>query len=185
MKIVIINGEGRVGKDTFVHFCSQIDPYIVYGVSIIDEVKAGAVHFNWDREDKSEKARKFLSDLKDAWEEFNDGPYETVKWRIGLIEQIHEFQKNLDKVIVFIHSREPDDIERFVNDYKAITLTIDVADVETVDEEIEVETETADDIVYETNSDKGTNENQTINVNYQFGHNNFNNIGSLTFIDKD
>ena len=130
MKIVIINGEGRVGKDTFVHFCSQIDPYIVYGVSIIDEVKAGAVHFNWNREDKSEKARKFLSDLKDAWEEFNDGPYETVKWRIGLIEQIHEFQKNLDKVIVFIHSREPDDIERFVNDYKAITLLIRRPEVE-------------------------------------------------------
>lgn len=73
------------------------------------------------------------------------------------------------------------------NDYKAINLTIDEAVEETTDEEVEIETgqEKPDDIVYETNSDKSTNENQTINVNYQFGHNNFNNIGSLTFIDKD
>lgn len=73
--------------------------------------------------------------------------------------------------------------------YKAITLTIDAATVETTNEEIEPEQEqeqeTSDGILYETNSDKSTNDNQTINVNYQFGHNNFNNIGSLTFIDKD
>ena len=73
------------------------------------------------------------------------------------------------------------------DNYKAVTLTIDVAPVEKPDEETEVEPEqpTPADIVYETNSDKSTNENQAINVNYQFGHNNFNNIGSLTFIDKD
>ena len=82
-------------------------------------------------------------------------------------------------------------IYKFTSDigdtYKAITLTIDATAVETANEEIEVEQkqEPSDDIVYETNSDKSTNENQTINVNYQFGHNNFNNIGSLTFIDKD
>lgn len=50
---------------------------------------------------------------------------------------------------------------------------------------VEPEINTPDDIAYETNSNKSTNENQTINVNYQFGRNNFNNIGSLTFIDKD
>lgn len=71
--------------------------------------------------------------------------------------------------------------------YKAITLTIDTEIEEITDKETEVESEqlTPDDIIYKTNSDKSTNENQTINVNYQFGHNNFNNIGSLTFIDKD
>lgn len=71
--------------------------------------------------------------------------------------------------------------------YKTINLNIDVAAVKTTIDEIEVEPEqeTSDDILYETNSDKSTNDNQTINVNYQFGHNNFNNIGSLTFIDKD
>ena len=82
-------------------------------------------------------------------------------------------------------------IYKFTSDigdnYKAITLTIDATAVETANEEIEPEQEqeTSDGILYETNSDKSTNDNQTINVNYQFGHNNFNNIGSLTFIDKD
>ena len=49
----------------------------------------------------------------------------------------------------------------------------------------ETEQPTLDEIIYETNSNKSTNESKTINVNYQFGRNNFNNIGSLTFIDKD
>ena len=73
------------------------------------------------------------------------------------------------------------------NNYKAISLVIDVENIEATNEEVAEETEqpSLDGIIYETNSNKSTNENKTINVNYQFGRNNFNNIGSLTFIDKD
>lgn len=73
------------------------------------------------------------------------------------------------------------------NNYKAISLVIDVENIEATNEEVVDETEqpSLDGIIYETNSNKSTNENKTINVNYQFGRNNFNNIGNLTFIDKD
>lgn len=73
------------------------------------------------------------------------------------------------------------------NNYKAINLVIAVENIEATNEETPEETEqpSLDGIIYETNSNKSTNENKTINVNFQFGRNNFNNIGSLTFIDKD
>lgn len=130
MKIVVINGQARVGKDTFVHFCSQLDKYNVYNISIIDAVKTAAVQFDWERTDKSENARRFLSELKDAWARFNDGPYQVVKWRIDLIKQSQNMRGGLDNTVIFIHSREPDDIERFVNDYNATTVLIRRAAVE-------------------------------------------------------
>lgn len=73
------------------------------------------------------------------------------------------------------------------DNYKTISLVADAENIETTNEEVVDETEqpSLDGIIYETNSNKSTNENKTINVNYQFGRNNFNNIGSLTFIDKD
>lgn len=71
--------------------------------------------------------------------------------------------------------------------YKKINVVVDIEIEDTPEEETTDETEqtTLDEIIYETNSNKSTNESKTINVNYQFGRNNFNNIGSLTFIDKD
>lgn len=128
MKIVIINGEARVGKDSFVHFCSQIEPYQIYNLSIIDAVKTAAAVFDWDRKDKSESARRFLSDLKDSWARFNDGPYKTIEQRIKLIKALNEEKES--NILIFIHSREPEDIQRFVQDYNAQTLLIRRAAVE-------------------------------------------------------
>ena len=42
-----------------------------------------------------------------------------------------------------------------------------------------------DDVGFETHSDKYTNETNKAMINFQIGCNNFNNIGSMTFIDKD
>lgn len=123
MKIVVINGEGGSGKDTFVRIYQQI-----YGntanMSMIDAVKTVARSFDW-HDEKDAKARKFLSDLKDAWEEYNDGPYKTMQWRIKLRQDMENFKnKNDDNLTIFIHAREPHDIKRFVEDYNAFTILI-------------------------------------------------------------
>ena len=85
------------------------------------------------------------------------------------------------------NNKKHDFISNIGDNYKAISLVTDAENIETTNEEVVDETEqpSLDGIIYETNSNKSTNENKTINVNYQFGRNNFNNIGSLTFIDKD
>lgn len=115
---------GGVGKDTFVKTCQRIRPHKIYNASMIDAVKREAKSFGWHNE-KDDKARRFLSDLKDAWERYNDGPYELIKYRIELIERT-EFMRyqTTEDIIIFVHVREPNDIERLVNDYNAFTLLI-------------------------------------------------------------
>ena len=62
-EIVVINGSGGVGKDTFVQFCNEYTP--IMNISSVDKVKEAAkVLAGWNGE-KDEKSRKFLSDLKE------------------------------------------------------------------------------------------------------------------------
>ena len=124
MKIVAINGYAGSGKDTFVQMCQKIRPQKIYNVSMVDAVKREAVSFGWHGE-KTDDARRFLSDLKDAWERYNNGPYDTVKWRIEAIKNLAEMRGgDSSDLIVFVHTREPDDIEKFVKDFNAFTLLI-------------------------------------------------------------
>ena len=60
-QIVIINGTGGCGKDTFVSFVSKYKR--VYNFSSIDKVKEIAKLIGWNG-GKTDKDRKFLSDLK-------------------------------------------------------------------------------------------------------------------------
>lgn len=117
--IIIINGIGGSGKDTFVEFASQYAS--ICNFSSIDKIKeiASLQFFEKDKEMawltkygwkglKTEKDRKFLSSLKRACTEYNDLPfYETMK-------AIENFQ-NSDKEIMFIHIREPEEIRRTKN----------------------------------------------------------------------
>lgn len=124
MKIVVLNGFPRSGKTTFAKTCQHIRPGKIHNISIIDAVKTQARSFGWHG-DKDEKGRRFLSDLKDAWERYNDGPYDTIKWRIEAIKNLEEMKnQSSDELIIFVDAREPDDIEKFVKDYNAFTLLI-------------------------------------------------------------
>ena len=112
--IVVINGTGGCGKDTFIKLISKYKR--VYNFSSIDKVKEIARIIGWDGT-KDEKSRKFLSDLKNLTKEYNDMPYNCTK------EAIEEF-KNSDCEIMFIHIREPEEIKRIVDTFGAKTLFI-------------------------------------------------------------
>ena len=66
-QIFILNGSGGVGKDLFVNMVktsvNKFSPYRVWNYSSIDKVKAIATQIGWSG-GKTEKDRKFLSDLK-------------------------------------------------------------------------------------------------------------------------
>ena len=125
MKIVIINGYGGAGKDTFVEFCKKKDNDVfIQNFSTVDCVKEIAEKCGWLGE-KTEKSRRFLSDLKDAMTKYNDKPYYNVLEKIDrLLYRFSYYEIPTDELIIFIHAREPKDIKRWVETLKARTLLI-------------------------------------------------------------
>ena len=130
MKVVIINGAPRSGKDTFVNLCKEKLGSFCYNFSTVDFVKEIAKQCGWDGE-KTPNNRKFLSDLKDLLTDWNDVPYRNMTQELAKIYLMAE-QYNLDhdKFVVFIHCREPEEIARFVKDYNATSLIIRRPEVE-------------------------------------------------------
>jgi hypothetical protein len=115
-KIVIINGSGGVGKDTFVNFCSKYTG--VVNISSVDVIKSAASILGWDG-GKTENDRKFLSDLKLLATDYNDHSFNYIK------ECIKRFKYNEHSNILFIHLREPGEIEKLKNEFpEIITLLI-------------------------------------------------------------
>lgn len=115
-QVLIINGTGGVGKGTFV---SALKKYIsVYSDSIINPVKDVAFDIGWNN-DKSEKGRAFLSELKIAMDKYNDYPFTCMAKLVNLFNS-----KVLDEQILCIDMREPKDIERAKKEFGAKSVLV-------------------------------------------------------------
>ena len=113
---LVINGCGGVGKDTLCDLAAK--HYRVYNISSVDPIKDIARTCGWDGR-KDDKSRRFLSDLKALTVAYNDFPTVWAKERyLGFLES--------DDEIMFLHIREPWEIEKFVRatDGAAKTLLI-------------------------------------------------------------
>lgn len=115
-QIFITNGMARSGKDTFAAYLNEFVPTLKY--SSIDKVKDVAKLCGWDG-GKTEKDRKFLSDLKVLTSEYSNMPFEAIK------NKVREFLNEDDRhVIMLIDIREPEEIERAKNTFGAGTILI-------------------------------------------------------------
>lgn len=140
-KIIVINGSGGVGKDTFIDYCFD---YLYTSENIncpyhqlakkktelkekcnIDTVKLCkeiAYMCGWAGT-KDEKNRKFLSDLKDLLTEWRDIPFLETTFAIDeCLEYLEE--EEIENGIVFVHTREPKDIQRYVDKYESQCITM-------------------------------------------------------------
>jgi len=112
----MINGSGKTGKDNFANFFIKHYDKKALNLSTIDKVKKIALKdFGWNGK-KTEPARKFLSEIKRVWAEFNNGPFE------DMVKQIEAHynklnKKNKQSIIYFIHCREPKEIQKFKDKY--------------------------------------------------------------------
>ena len=123
MKIIIINGSATSGKDSFVEFAKE-ESYQVYNFSTIDYIKKKALELGWDGE-KDERGRRLLSDLKDALSLYDDIPFKKVIKEIQtVLYKYDQFEQPTDKLIFFVHSREPEDIAKWKELTNAKTLFI-------------------------------------------------------------
>lgn len=113
-KIFILNGSGGVGKDTFVDLVSHYIPTIHF--SSVTKVKEIAKAIGWDG-GKTEKDRKFLSDLKLLCTEYNNMPFNSMN------EKVSEFI-NSNAELLFLDIREPNEIEIAKQAFNAETILV-------------------------------------------------------------
>lgn len=114
-KIIVINGLPKSGKDTFASFASKYA--ITTNFSSVDFVKEVARFAGWDGV-KDLKARLFLSKLKELLADYDDIPYKKIA------EEIAWFMSQPEQELLFIHIREPKEIERIVKNFGAITVLV-------------------------------------------------------------
>ena len=114
-QIFIINGSGGVGKDTVCEKCGHYTDVKV--VSSIDLVKHFATEMGLSGQ-KTPRDRRFLSDLKDLLTAYNDLPFKDIK------QKVNEFKQDTDNMFLFIHIREPEEIERAKKEFGAHTVLV-------------------------------------------------------------
>jgi hypothetical protein len=114
-QIFVINGMATSGKDSFVDMVNEFEP--VYNVSSVDIIKSMAQCIGWNGS-KTEKDRKFLSDLKRLCGEYNDSPF------TYLIRCVVLFKNHDAKKLMFVHIREPEEIKRFAERFGAKTILV-------------------------------------------------------------
>lgn len=146
-QVFIINGNGGVGKDTFVEFVA--DSFSTMNVSSVDKVKEVARVIGWSGE-KTERDRKFLSDLKLLCTNYNDMPLNDMK------EKYEEFINDNDLNFLFLHIREPEEIEKARMIFDAKTILIEKNSVKHITSNM------ADANVYNYNYDAIVNNNDGI-----------------------
>jgi len=125
LKVIIVNGRPGVGKTTFEDFCQEImGQVLVKKRSTIDIIKEIASNYGWNGQ-KTPRDRKFLSDLKDLFSNYNNLPHKDIENYIenweddlalrGLYNRPH---------ILFVDSREPEDIQKLKDEFEGMSLLI-------------------------------------------------------------
>jgi dephospho-CoA kinase len=121
-QVIIVNAYPKSGKTTFELFIAQYQATLIR--SSIDCVKELAKkYFGWNGI-KDEETRKFLSDMKRMFSEEFDIVYSDIS------KTIQRFYRDTSLELLMIDSREPAEIERFKNQFHAITVFVQRDDCE-------------------------------------------------------
>jgi hypothetical protein len=140
-KIIVINGKGGVGKDTLIKAVESMnEPHIgVYNESSIDPVRGMAARSFDGIENLSEAAkvkgnayRKFLSDMKKAVDDYYMAVHGTkyteeylYRCACDFAGGIGEYRDSSEDSVLFVHIREPENIQSFVERVRA-QLDVDI-----------------------------------------------------------
>lgn len=115
-EILIINGSGGVGKDTFVDLLGELIPVI--HESIVNPTKALAKQIGWDGS-KSEKDRKFLAELKSLIDMYNGYNYSEMEKLMTSF-----LNGELECELLCIDMREKFQIEKAKKEFGAKTVLV-------------------------------------------------------------
>jgi len=150
MKIYIMNGFPGSGKTTFEKCVGNLVKHVSI-ISTIDPIKKIAYDFGWNGE-KDAKGRKLLADLKRAWVTYDDQPFRYIGYELNGIDY------DYPDCVVFIDSREPEEIKELCERFEAKSVLIRRASVENKDQSNDSDKNVLDynyDIIIENNGDLG------------------------------
>ena len=113
LKVFIINGSGGSGKDTFCNYIEQLATeqnkrYHVESIYTSTPAKKWAKKMGWDG-DKRPCDRRFLCNLKDMLDYWNNATYKLIKDCFFAYYTTKSY-RYYSKTIFFIHAREEKDI---------------------------------------------------------------------------
>lgn len=114
-QIFILNGTAGAGKDTFAELLNKYIP--TKHISSIVPIKEAAKALGWSGK-KTDEYRKFLCELK----KFVNSQGNFI-WNY-LDEQVDKFRKDDNAKVLLIDIREPEEIKKAVERYKAKTILI-------------------------------------------------------------
>lgn len=125
LRVVVVNGHPESGKTTFEKICKEImGAQFCQICSTIDIIKEIATIGRWDGS-KDPRSRKFLSDLKDLFTEYNDAPLHSIEDAINNFEyDLKTYDVDDFAHVLFVDCREPKEIEKLKQKFNAITLLI-------------------------------------------------------------
>ena len=113
-QVFVINGPGGVGKDTLCAMAAK--HFKVKNESTITPIKEIARTCGWSGE-KTDRARKFLADLKALTVAYNDYP---TKWGKARFDEFMQSENE----IMFFHIREAEEIRKYVEATGGIAKTL-------------------------------------------------------------
>lgn len=126
MIVFVINGRGGAGKDQFVKYFTEFaGEDFVLNISTVDYIKEIASSLGWDGI-KDNLSRKYLSDLKDMATYWGDIPFNDVYKKTQWFDYTLKSLQGNQLGFVFIHCREPKEIQRIKEkfDYDVYTILI-------------------------------------------------------------
>lgn len=150
MKIYVINGFPGSGKTTFEEYVGKLIKHVSI-LSTINPIKEMAYDFGWNGE-KDAKGRKLLADLKRAWVTYDDQPFQYISHELQGIDY------DWPDCVVFIDSREPEEIKKLCEEFGAKSVLIRRAAIENNEQSNESDANVLNydyDIVIENNGDLG------------------------------
>ncbi len=115
--VIILNGTAKSGKTTFASLCKK-NFYCTYNISTITPIKQALTCMFVDIDNKDDRTRKLMSDLKDMMTEFNQCS------KIFVQKEIAKLNKLGMVYILFVDSREPEEIQWFKDNLKCKTLLV-------------------------------------------------------------
>ena len=130
-QIIILNGTGGSGKDTFINLCSKYASCM--SISSVDKVYEAASLMGWPRT-KTDKDRKLLAAINRALEEYDDIPFKDccalindflLSFQNRYEPMTDTYEKN-DTDFIFLDVRSPEIIDRFKERYNNVyTVLVD------------------------------------------------------------